>query len=119
MKKQSVKLIKHLTKKALKSHCTYKVSAVAFDNKGNVLGSIANKHSKWDVLEKEHAGRAGTAEHPERMLIARYGKNVKTLVICRVGRAGELRPIDPCPACAKVAKKYGVKILSVYPGCNN
>lgn len=112
--------IEHLLKeKASHSSCTYKVSAIAFDKKGNILGHATNKHSAWDVLDGGEGGRAGTAKHCERELIKRYSQNIKTIIICRVGRSGELRPIDPCPACMKAAKKYGIKIISVYPGSRN
>lgn len=104
-----------LIEKASHSSCTYKVAAVAFDKKGNVLGHATNKHSKWDVLDYGE-GRAGTARHSERELISRYGQNIKTIIICRVGRSGEILPIDPCSACQKAARKYGIKIISVYPG---
>lgn len=106
-----------LKEKATHSPCTYKISAIAFDAKGDILGHVTNSHSKnWNVLEKEKAGRAGTATHSERRLIARYGQLIKTIVICRVGRSGEVRPIDPCPACQKAAAKYGIKIVSLMPG---
>lgn len=106
-----------LKEKASHSPCTYKISSIAFDAKGDILGHTTNSHSlHWNVLEKEHAGRAGTAMHSERRLIAQYGKLIKTIVICRVGRSGKLRPIDPCPVCKKAAAKYGIKIVSLMPG---
>lgn len=106
-----------LKEKAAHSPCTYKISGVAFDAKGNVLGHVTNSHCRgWNVLEKEHIGRAGTALHAERRLIAQYSQLIKTIVICRIGRSGKLRPIDPCPACQKAAAKYGIKIVSLMPG---
>jgi len=103
-----------LKKKASKSQCTYKVSAIAFDRKGNILGHSSNRHSRnWNVLDKCSHGREGTAEHAEQILFDRYGSNIKTMLICRVGRSGILRPISPCPICSKVARKYGAKIISV------
>lgn len=106
-----------LKEKASHSLCTYKISAIAFDSKGDILGHTTNAHSKnWNVLEKEKVGRAGTAEHAERRLMARYGSLIKTIIICRVGRSGILRPIDPCTACKKAAAKYGIKIVSLMPG---
>ena len=114
MKKSDIGIITKLKKKAAKSSCTYRVSAVAFDNKGNVLGQAVNKHSEWDVIEKYSGkGRSGTAKHAEHILIRQYSQNIKTILICRVGNAGALRPIDPCPACKKAAEKYGIKIISV------
>jgi len=106
-------LVGLLKEKASHSDCTYKIAAVAFDKKGDVLGHVTNKHSSWDVLERTGVGRAGTAKHAERLLISQYGKNIKTIVIARVGHSGELRPIDSCPTCKKVAAKYGIKIISV------
>jgi hypothetical protein len=107
------KTITVLKEKASKSDCTYKVSAIAFDKKGNILGHARNTHSKWDVLEKCNVGRAGTAEHAERVLMRRYGSNIKTILISRVGHSGILRPISPCKTCQKVADKLGIKIISV------
>ena len=45
-------IVSLLKEKASHSDCTYKISAIAFDKKGNVLGHVTNKHSAWDVLEK-------------------------------------------------------------------
>lgn len=106
-------LVKLLKRKASRSDCTYKVSAVCFDKKGNILGHITNKHSNWDVVRRTGTGRSGTAKHAERLLISKYGKNIKTIVIARVGHGGKLRKIDPCPVCQKVAKKYGIRIMSI------
>ena len=106
-----------LKEKASHSPCTYKLSAIAFDAKGDILGHVTNSHSKnWNVLEKEKVGRAGTAMHAERRLIARYGQLIKTIIICRVGRSEEIRPIDPCPTCQRTAAKYGIKIVLLMPG---
>ena len=102
--------------KAAHSPCTYKISAIAFDAKGDILGHSTNSHSyNWNVLDHGE-GRAGTGVHAERKLISRYSSNIKTIIICRVGRSGEILPIDPCPACKKAASKYGIKIISIYPG---
>lgn len=106
-----------LKEKASHSPCTYKISGIAFDAKGDILGHVTNSHSKgWNILEKQEVGRPGTACHAERRLIQQYSQLIKTIVICRVGRSGELRPIDPCPACQKAAAKYGIKIVSLMPG---
>ena len=59
-------IVRLLKEKASHSDCTYKVSAVAFDKKGTVLGHVTNKHSAWDVVDKENGiGRAGTAKHAD------------------------------------------------------
>lgn len=110
-------IVSLLKEKAVKSDCTYKVSAVAFDKKGDILGHVTNRHSDWNVLTKENGkGRAGTAKHAERLLMQRYKGLIKTIVICRVGHSGMLRPIEPCRSCQKVADKLGISIISVQPG---
>lgn len=118
MSRKTARAIEELLReKASHSPCTYKLSAIAFDAKGDILGHVTNSHSRnWNVLEKAHIGRAGTAVHAERRLLQQYRDLVKTIVICRVGRSGEIRPIDPCPVCQKVAAKYGAKIISLMPG---
>lgn len=106
--------IELLKEKACHSPCTYRISAIAFDSKGDILGHVTNSHSEnWNVIEKFSEGRAGTGTHAERRLLKRYKNLVKTILICRVGHSGKIRPIDPCPVCQKVAKKYGAKIISV------
>ena len=102
-----------LKEKANCSPCTYRISGIAFSKKGNILGSCTNSHSKWQVLDKSPIGRAGTAEHCEKRLIARFGHRIHTIIICRIGRSGELRPIDPCKSCAKLAAKYGITIKTI------
>lgn len=113
MKKSDIAIASLLQSKAKRSSCTYRVAAIAFDKKGDILGHVTNKHSEWNVIEKTGNGRAGTSRHAERLLLGRYANNVKTIVICRVGHSGALRPIDPCPACRKAAEKLGVKIVSL------
>lgn len=114
MKKGDRAVAELLKEKASHSPCTYRVSAVAFDAKGDILGHATNSHAvNWDVLDKCPRGRAGTSQHAERILLRRYRDLVKTIVICRIGRGGELLPIDPCPVCRKVASKYGAKIISI------
>ena len=109
-------MLELLKEKAAHSPCTYRISAIAFDKRGNVLGHVTNSHSKnLNVLDKCGQGREGTGLHAERKLFSRYKDLVKTIVICRIGRNGKLRPIDPCPVCQKVAAKYGATIVSVLP----
>ena len=118
MSRKRNKAIEELLKeKASHSPCTYRISGIAFDAKGDILGHVTNSHSKnWNVLDKYKVGRAGTAVHAERRLFSQYKDLVKTVVICRIGRSGDIKPIDPCPACQKVANKYGAKIISLMPG---
>ena len=102
-KKFNPTIISNLKEKAAQSPCTYRIAAVAFDKKGDILGHASNNHSDWNVLEKDNGiGRAGTGKHSERQLIKHYGKNIKSILIARIGRSGKLRPISPCKACQKL-----------------
>ena len=91
-------------RKAQQSECCYRISAVGLNKRGEVIGSTFNK------IRLPHF-RGGL--HAEIDLIRRYGKNLKTIVICRVNRTGKVCKIDPCPNCKKVADKLGIKIISV------
>ena len=91
-------------RKAQKSSCTFKVSAIALSHKDEVLGVTCNTH---------RFSRKGGGTHAETRLIERYGNNIKTIIICRVGKSGTLLPIDPCENCSKVARDYGIKIISL------
>ena len=103
-----------LREKAERSPCTYRVSAIAFDRKGDVVGHAANSHSpNWNVVEKTTKGRPGTGLHAERRLMSRYGRTISTIAICRIGRGGDLLPIEPCAICEKVARKLGIKIVPI------
>lgn len=99
-----IEIKKIARKKATQSICKYRVSAVGFDHKGNLLGTAFNRPRFCHY---------GGSIHAEANLIRRYGKNLKTILICRIGDAGDLKPIDPCENCLKLAKKYDIKIISI------
>jgi cytidine deaminase len=100
----SPSIIERAMKKAFDSPCHYKISATGFDKKGQVLGVVFNKPR----FSKYKGGL-----HAEASIIKRYGQNVKTIMICRVNNTGELLPIEPCEACAKLADKLGIRIVSI------
>lgn len=100
-------LIKKAKSKASNSNCRFRVSAMGYSSKGNLLGTCTNQHRFSDK-------RGGL--HAERKLIAKYGKRLKSIVICRVGNSGALLPIDPCETCQKIADKMGIKIYSLKGG---
>ena len=56
----------------------------------------------------------GRGRHAERELIKHYGKAIDTIYLCRTGMTGEIRPIEPCPVCSKIAKKMGIKIIPIH-----
>jgi deoxycytidylate deaminase len=92
-------------RKARSSKCTYRVSAIGLDKKGNILGVTRNGF---------RISRKGGGIHAEMALIARYGENIETILICRTNDRGDMLPIDPCVNCQKVAEKHGIKIVSLF-----
>lgn len=90
--------------KALQSPCNHKVSAVAYDHKGDILGFTANS---------QFINNKGGGIHAEGKAIAIWGRRIKTLMICRANVSGQLLPIHPCQKCRKAAAKYGITIKTI------
>jgi hypothetical protein len=57
----------------------------------------------------------GGGLHAEARIMAEYGELVHTILIVRVNRRGDLRPIHPCPQCQKLADRLGIRILPIQP----
>lgn len=105
-------LFMRLRKKARTAPSQYRISCVALDKKGDVIGYTTNKFRKDNIQQL-----FGSGMHSEMLCMAKYfPMGAKTLIIMRVGNAGDVLPIDPCEQCQKMADKLGVKILSVMPG---
>ena len=96
-----------LISKAKKSACRHRISCLAFDKKGRLLGVTVN--SRRDNLPSKR----GSGMHAEMEAIIRWGHRIKSLVIARVNKSGSLLPIHPCAKCTKIAKRLGIKISSV------
>jgi len=101
-------LISRLKNKAAQTKTCYRISAIAFNKKGEILGTTTNSFQ----MDGRKPGK-GCGIHAERRLIARYKYNIKTIIICRIGWAGALLPIHPCSTCKKIADKMGISIVSV------
>jgi tRNA(Arg) A34 adenosine deaminase TadA len=97
-----------LRAKASKASTTYRVTAVAYSSKGDILGYASN-----NVRKNLKPLRRGAGVHAERELITRYGNKIKYIVIARFGGSGDLLPIDPCENCAKIADNLGIKIIKL------
>ena len=90
--------------KAMQSTCCYKVSAIGLNSKGDVLGASTNQH---------RISKLGMGLHAEIALVKRFGRKIRSMIICRVGGGGEIRPINPCPTCQKILDKMGIRVLTV------
>lgn len=100
-------ILKRLGKKAAQSRSKYKVSAMAFDKRGEFIGRTFNG------LPQDGVSGPGSGRHAEAMLMTKYGDLISTIIISRIGHGGEWRPIKPCQNCQKMADKLGVKLLTI------
>ena len=94
-----------VVKKASQSSCRFLIAAIGFNRKGQIV-VIKTNRPRFDRL-----GGGIHAEIQVMRLAKRYG--IVKILIGRVGKAGILRPIDPCKNCLKVANKLGIKIDSI------
>jgi len=99
----SPNIIDKAIRRASKSICRYKVSAIGLNKKGEIIGSSVNTI---------RFNRLNGGIHAEASLIGRYGSQLKTIIICRVNKTGGVLPIEPCDNCQKLANKFGIKIVS-------
>lgn len=91
-------------KKALQSPCRFKISALAFNKKGELIYTSTNT--------KRFLGK-GRGLHAEMQVIKSGCRSIKTILICRVNQNGKICPIDPCPVCKSLADKYNIQIVSI------
>lgn len=92
-------------KKAQKSSCRYKISAIGFNRKGDMIASVTNQ---------PRFGKEAGGLHAEARLIRENGtKKIRTILICRTNKKGTILPIKPCERCQKLADAHGIKIISV------
>lgn len=90
--------------KASKSDCRYKVAAIGIDYRGRVIGIAHNTHRFMKL---------GGGNHAEVNLIRRCPKSLRTIIICRVGNSGVLRPIKACGSCQQLCKRLKIKIITI------
>jgi hypothetical protein len=91
-------------RKALQSNCRYKISALGFSRRNELIDSTTNYH-RWD-------GK-GKGLHAEMLLMKRNPLSLRSIIICRVNQKGGFLPIDPCSKCAEKAKELGIKIYTI------
>lgn len=96
-------VIHRAIQKASQSSCHYRVSAIGFSKRGDMVCCYTNK---------PRFSRLGGGMHAE-MRVVRSNPGVRTILICRIGAGGALLPIHPCKRCKKVLDKMGVRIITV------
>ena len=100
------KVISVAKKKAQQSSSKFRISAVALDKNGNVLATAVNR---------PRFNYKGGGLHAEIAVLKKAGPKTHSIVICRIGNAGDLLKIEPCEQCQKILDKKGIKIYSVDP----
>ena len=101
-------IIDLLRQKAEHSPSHIRMAGIAFDRKGDILGTASNGFRASQVKPGRFSG-----DHVEKRLISRYGNLIAKIVLMRIGRAGAILPIEPCPKCKKLLEKYGIKVVTV------
>lgn len=104
----SPSIIGLLRQKAEHSPSHIRMAGIAFDRKGDILGTASNGFRVSQVKPARFSGN-----HVERKLIGRYGNLISKIVLMRIGRGGAILPIDPCPKCQKLLNKYGIKVSTI------
>jgi hypothetical protein len=90
--------------KAMQSNCKYKVAALGFNKKLELVCSYFNKH-RYD--------HKGGGIHAEMQIMKNHPKSVKMILICRVGNNGGFLPIEPCDNCLVKSIELGIKIKTI------
>lgn len=87
---------------------TYRIVAMAFTKRNNYLGMSMNGF-------RDHlSNRRGAGAHAEMKLIQKYGRQIDTIYLLRVGNALDPLPIHPCENCSKVIQKMGIKVILLH-----
>jgi cytidine deaminase len=97
------RLLKIIQKKALDSNCRYKIAALGFNKRMELVCKSFNKKRFY---------RKGGGIHAE-MAVMKSSKSIRTIIICRINQSGNFLPIEPCSICREKARELGIKILTV------
>ncbi len=101
----SESLLFRIKRKASQSTCKSKIAALGFNKRGECVASAVNR---------PFLSRKGGGVHAEEEIFkVALQRGIIRILICRVGKGGELRPIEACKSCSKTAKKLGIRITSV------
>jgi hypothetical protein len=81
---------------------------IAVDRKGRYIGIKTNvpRENLSDIYTNSYHAE-------ERLIHSMSPLIISEILIARIGKSGDLRPINPCDRCKKLADKYGIKIRSI------
>ena len=97
-----------MKRKAASNSSQYHLAAAGFDEKGELLSIETNSFRRDNIGTKKFSGY-----HCELRLAHRHGQKLHSIVLLRIGNAGDILPIDPCPKCKAVLDKLGVRIMPI------
>lgn len=90
----------------------YRLCAIAFDEKDNILSVGYNSYTKSHPLQASFAIKAGHHHkiylHAEIAALVRAKQPVYRLVVVRINNDGHLRQARPCPVCQLAIEAAGV-----------
>jgi len=99
------KLIDKMNKRIIDRY-HFNVGAIVLDKRGNIISYGENNYSKthpWMVKFNTNKNRPRIYLHAEvDALIKCKNEKPYTLIVCRLGRSGEIRLAHPCPICTNV-----------------
>lgn len=102
MKCHHSNLIPRMIRLGMKVNLRYRVVAAGIDSKGNIISIKTNQPR----LKSQ-------GFHAEERLMFSSPRSLVKIIILRIGVKGELRPIDACSRCLRLATKRGVTIESI------
>ena len=97
-------LVDFAFRRSKKTICKFKVCAICYDRRGNLLGISYNI---------PRFNRHGGGIHAEMKALQKWGTSIHRITLLRFGKSGDLLPIDPCINCAKVLNKLKIKVVTL------
>lgn len=94
----------------------YRICAIGFDKKGNVISSGFNSYELTHPMQYKYAKAVGLEEkcflHAEvACIIKARGRPIHKMVVARVGANGKPRLAAPCPVCNMAIRQAGIKVV--------
>ncbi len=98
-------IVERARTKAGQSICKFSVAAIGLNRSGIPVMSRTNR---------PRFNRFGGGWHAERLVMEQAkARGIVKIIVCRIGKKGNLLPIEPCAACQKIADKLGVKLVTL------
>ena len=95
-------IINQARSKVKNNPCKFRVCAICYNRRGNLLGIAYN----YPRLSKKGGGI-----HAEIAALQKWGIMIHSMTLLRFGKGGDLLPIHPCKNCQRVLDKMGIKVI--------